>query len=161
MLPYQKHHTLHLLLTGLLLSAWAADGAQNFSKMEDVSPVQLASTFSMLSIVAKEGSSMLIECNVTGGHDDVKWYNSKGPLEGEDTGRRKNTALTRCLWQLKSSFVLHSCVQDEKVAIYCSHYYYCQDSILSESCLHSVSSTCNVLWYFGIWNLSETHFAGF
>lgn len=75
---------LHLLLTGLLLSAWAADGAQNFSETVEVtSPVQLAST-SRLSIVAREGSSMLIECNVTGGRDHVKWYNSKGPLEGEE-----------------------------------------------------------------------------
>lgn len=113
MLPYQKHNMLHLLVTGLLLSGWAADGAQNFSEMEVASPVHLTSTFSMLSIVAKEGSSMLIECNVTGGRNDVKWYNSKGPLEGENTGRRKNAALTRGLLQLKSSFVLHSCVQGE------------------------------------------------
>lgn len=93
MLPYQKHHMLHLL-TSLLISAWAADGAHNFSEMEDVSPVHLASTFSMKSIVAKEGSSMLIECNVTGGRNDVKWYNSKGPLEGENTGRGGGTALS-------------------------------------------------------------------
>ncbi|XP_076130544.1 microfibrillar-associated protein 3-like [Alosa pseudoharengus] len=34
-------------------------------------------------IVVKEGSSTLIECNVTGSHDDIMWYNSKGHILDE------------------------------------------------------------------------------
>lgn len=79
----------NLLLTVLLLGGWAADGAQNGSEVEVSSPVQLASVSSSMHIVVKEGASMLIECNVTGGHDGVKWYNSKGPLLGEDMGGRR------------------------------------------------------------------------
>lgn len=60
-----------LLLSVLLLGGWPADGAQNASESE-------------VYIVAKEGDSMLIECNVTGGHDGVQWFNPKGPLTGEE-----------------------------------------------------------------------------
>lgn len=60
-----------LLLSVLLLGGWPADGAQNASEPG-------------VYIVAKEGDSMLIECNVTGGHDGVQWFNSKGPLTGEE-----------------------------------------------------------------------------
>lgn len=69
-----------LLLSVLLLGVWPADGAQNASEPE-VSPTSL-------HIVAKEGDSMLIECNVTGGHDGVQWFNSKGPLTGDGKRRR-------------------------------------------------------------------------
>lgn len=85
----QKHHLSHLLLTVLLLGGWIADGAQNVSEAEAASSVQPASATSSRDIVVKEGSSTLIECNVTGGHDDIKWYNSKGLLLGGDTGRTK------------------------------------------------------------------------
>nr|XP_033499581.1 microfibrillar-associated protein 3-like isoform X1 [Epinephelus lanceolatus] len=79
----QRHHLSLLLLTVLLLGGWTADGAQNGTETETMSSVRLASIPSSRNIVAKEGSSTLIECNVTGSHDDIKWYNSKGPLLGE------------------------------------------------------------------------------
>lgn len=73
-----------LLLSVLLLGGWPADGAQNVSEPEVSPPVQLTGASTSLHIVAKEGDSMLIECNVTGGHDGVQWFNSKGPLTGEE-----------------------------------------------------------------------------
>lgn len=76
----QRQHLSHLLLTVLLVGGWTADGAQNGSEAEGAS----FSVSSRRHIVVKEGSSALIECNVTGGHDDIKWYNSKGPLLGEE-----------------------------------------------------------------------------
>ncbi|XP_054482159.1 microfibrillar-associated protein 3-like [Anoplopoma fimbria] len=88
MLPPQKHHLSHLLLTVLLLGGWTADGALNGS--EALTSVRLADVPSSRDIVVKEGSSTLIECNVTGGYDDIKWYNSKGPLLGDDTDGKWN-----------------------------------------------------------------------
>ncbi|XP_041808398.1 microfibrillar-associated protein 3-like [Chelmon rostratus] len=87
----QKHHPSHLLLTVLLLGGWTADGAQNGSEPE-------AASSSSRHIVVKEGSSTLIECNVTGGHNDIKWYNSKGPLLDENTGGK---------WQIQENGVLN------------------------------------------------------
>ncbi|XP_040006186.1 microfibrillar-associated protein 3-like isoform X2 [Xiphias gladius] len=75
MLPQRRRRPPHLLLAALLLAVWAADGARNGSETEAAPP-------SSRGVVAKEGSSALIECNVTGGHDEIKWYNSKGPLLG-------------------------------------------------------------------------------
>ncbi|XP_039632181.1 microfibril-associated glycoprotein 3-like [Polypterus senegalus] len=41
-------------------------------------------------IIAKEGSSALIECNLTGNHyDDILWYNSKGHILDEERGGGK------------------------------------------------------------------------
>lgn len=74
-----------LLLVVLLLCGGTADGDQNSIEMEVVSPVQKGHSSVSGHIVVEEGSSMLIECNVTGGHDDFKWFNSKGPLLGEDS----------------------------------------------------------------------------
>lgn len=34
-------------------------------------------------ITAREGSSKVIGCNLTGGHDGVEWFNSQGRLQGE------------------------------------------------------------------------------
>ncbi|XP_035521871.1 microfibrillar-associated protein 3-like [Morone saxatilis] len=82
MLSSQKHQLSHLLLVVLLLCGWTADAAQNGSEVEAVSSVWLASVSSSRNIVAKEGSNTVIECNVTGDHNDIKWYNSKGPLLG-------------------------------------------------------------------------------
>lgn len=82
----QKHHLLLLLLAVPVLSGRSADGAQNDS---DVEVAWLASVPSSRDIVVREGSSTLIECNVTGSHDDIKWYNSKGILLGEGGGRRR------------------------------------------------------------------------
>lgn len=49
-------------------------------------------------IVVKEGSSMLITCNVTGTRDNISWYNSKGPLQGDDAGGR---------WQIQEEGILN------------------------------------------------------
>ncbi|XP_073334972.1 microfibrillar-associated protein 3-like [Pagrus major] len=84
-----RQHLSHLLLTVLLVGGWTADAAQNASEAE-------AASFSVSSsrhIVVKEGTSALIECNVTGGHDDIKWYNSKGPLLGGKWQIEENGAL--------------------------------------------------------------------
>ena len=78
-----KHHLSHLLLTVLLLGGQTADGAQNGSEVET------ASVHSSRAIVAKEGSSILIECNVTGGHDSIMWLNPKGLKLGDDAGKRR------------------------------------------------------------------------
>ncbi|KAA8586503.1 hypothetical protein FQN60_000339, partial [Etheostoma spectabile] len=83
MSPPQKHHLSHLLLLAVLLPvAWTAHGANNGSEAEGVSSAHLVWTGvpSGGDITVKEGSSVLIECNVTAGYDDIKWYNSKGPL---------------------------------------------------------------------------------
>nr|XP_046267495.1 microfibrillar-associated protein 3-like [Scatophagus argus] len=82
MISAQTHHLSHLLVTVLLLSGWTARGAQNASEAEATSSARLAGVSSSRLIVVKEGSSTLIECNVTGSHHDIKWYNSKGPLLG-------------------------------------------------------------------------------
>lgn len=95
MLSSQRHHLSLLLLTVLLLSGWTADGAQNGTETETMSSVRLASVPSSSNIVAKEGSSTLIECNVTGSHDDIKWYNSKGPLLGKETSWRREWGAER------------------------------------------------------------------
>lgn len=70
-------HTLRLLL----LVATVSCAAQNNS-----SPVWTDSVPSSRDVVVREGSSALIQCNVTGSRDDVKWYNSKGRLLGEGGG---------------------------------------------------------------------------
>lgn len=98
MLSPQKIHLLHLLLTVLLLFGWTADGAQNGSETEVVSLLRQAGVPSSRDIVVKEGSSTLIECNVTGGYDDIKWYNSKGPLLDEATGGK---------WQIQEKGILN------------------------------------------------------
>lgn len=64
----------------LLLSAWTADGLQNISEAAVTSSPQVNNKH----ITAKEGSSKLIRCNLTGGHDGVEWYNSQGRLQGEE-----------------------------------------------------------------------------
>ena len=46
----------------------------------------LADLPALRDIVVKEGSSTLIECNVTGSHDDILWYNSKGHILDEKEG---------------------------------------------------------------------------
>lgn len=91
--PSQKHY---LLLTVLLLSVWTADGLNNISGVEVKSDPQGNSKY----ITVKEGSSMLIRCNLTGSHEGVKWYNSQGLLKGEeDTLAEENmtTIVRSCL----------------------------------------------------------------
>ena len=94
----QKRHLSPLLLAILLLCGRTAGGAQNGSETGAALPVGLAGypsgDPSARGIVAKEGSSTLIQCNVTGGHGDVvKWYNSKGALLVEAAGKRSTTPL--------------------------------------------------------------------
>ncbi|XP_036381640.1 microfibril-associated glycoprotein 3-like [Megalops cyprinoides] len=50
---------------------------------------RLASLPPFRDIVVKEGSSVLIECNVTGNHAGVSWYNSKGHILDEEEGGGK------------------------------------------------------------------------
>lgn len=70
------------LALAVLLLLGGTDGAQDGAE-------QNAGAAAAGHIVVREGSNMLIECNVTGGHNNIKWYNSKGPLLGEDAGRTK------------------------------------------------------------------------
>ncbi|KAK5858897.1 hypothetical protein PBY51_003006 [Eleginops maclovinus] len=100
MLPPQRHHLSHLLLTVLLFGGWAADGAQNGSEAEAVSSMRLVS-LSSGDIVVKEGTTVLIECNVTRGYNDTKWFNSKGPLLGEKWQIQENGALNITLVSFK------------------------------------------------------------
>ncbi|XP_039888490.1 microfibrillar-associated protein 3-like [Simochromis diagramma] len=86
-------HLSHWLATFLLLNCWKAGGAHNGSEV--VTSMQRAS---IPLIVVKEGSSMLITCNVTGTHDNISWYNSKGPLQGDDAGGR---------WQIQEEGILN------------------------------------------------------
>nr|XP_061818674.1 microfibrillar-associated protein 3-like [Nerophis lumbriciformis]XP_061818675.1 microfibrillar-associated protein 3-like [Nerophis lumbriciformis] len=58
------------LLAFVLLGIWMVDGAENRSEAVAAAP----------SMVVKEGSSVLIECNVTGARDDVRWFSPSGLL---------------------------------------------------------------------------------
>ncbi|XP_005472363.1 microfibrillar-associated protein 3-like [Oreochromis niloticus] len=93
MLSPHNPHLSHWLATFLLLNCWKAGGAHNGSDM--VTSMQRAS---IPSIVVKEGSSVLITCNVTGAHDNISWYNSKGPLLGDEAGGR---------WQIQEEGILN------------------------------------------------------
>lgn len=87
--PSWKHR---LLLTVVLLSTWTADGLQNISETAVKSSLRVNSKH----ITAKEGSSKLIRCNLTGGHDGVEWYNSQGRLQGEEDILAEETVVTNC-----------------------------------------------------------------
>lgn len=80
MLTPGKHRLSSLLLSVLLLHGWTADGAGNTSAA--LGPPSR-------DVVVKEGSSALIECNVTGDYTDMKWYNPKGRLLGQDEGTQR------------------------------------------------------------------------
>lgn len=73
-----------LLLTVLLLG-WPAYSTQQAFELKTAPPGLLTgiSTTGSLHMVAREGSSVLIECNVTDQHNGVQWFNSKGALTGE------------------------------------------------------------------------------
>uniref|UniRef100_A0A3Q3R7K4 Microfibril-associated glycoprotein 3 n=1 Tax=Monopterus albus TaxID=43700 RepID=A0A3Q3R7K4_MONAL len=88
------HH--HLTVLHLVLLLGTADGAQNVS--EAASSSWMASLPSRRDIVVKEGSSTLIECNVTGHHNDIKWYNSEGILLADGADGR---------WQIQENGVLN------------------------------------------------------
>lgn len=87
MLTLQRCHLLLLLLA--VLGGWSADGAENLTEAEEA---WMSSIPSSRSIVVREGSSVLLECNVTGALRDIKWYNSKGALlvEGEGMTRKSS-----------------------------------------------------------------------
>lgn len=80
----ERLHMSVLLLTVLLLG-WPAYAAQQASEPKTAPPGLLTgiSTTGSLHMVAREGSGVLIECNVTGQHNGVQWFNSKGALTGE------------------------------------------------------------------------------
>lgn len=84
MFSREKRYLSLPLLTALLFGGWTAEAAHNGSEVRTVSPTQLSNNS---SIVVKEGSNTLIECNVTRGHDDIKWFSPKGDLLGEGAGR--------------------------------------------------------------------------
>ncbi|XP_015817354.3 microfibrillar-associated protein 3-like isoform X1 [Nothobranchius furzeri] len=92
----ENHHLSQTLLAVLLLAGCTAPGAPGGS--EAVSQVQLDSVSSSRVIMVQEGSSALIECNVTEEQDGVMWYNSRGPLVGDDAGGK---------WQIQGNGVLN------------------------------------------------------
>lgn len=72
------------LLHTMLLLGWPAYAAQQASELKKAPPgLPIVTTTGSLHVVAREGSSALIACNVTGEHDDVQWFNSRGALAGE------------------------------------------------------------------------------
>uniref|UniRef100_A0A672GFG9 Microfibril-associated glycoprotein 3 n=1 Tax=Salarias fasciatus TaxID=181472 RepID=A0A672GFG9_SALFA len=86
-------HTVLLLL--LLLRT--AEGGHNRSEV--VTGAWNASVQESSShVVVKEGSSALIQCNVTGVHGDVKWFNSRGALLDEEAGEK---------WQIPEKGILN------------------------------------------------------
>ncbi|XP_029375508.1 microfibrillar-associated protein 3-like [Echeneis naucrates] len=89
MLSHHRRHLSGLLLAVLLLCGCTAEGDHNGS---EVAPPQHP------SMVVKEGSDTMIECNVTGSRRDVKWYNPKGLLLGEGTGEK---------WEIQENGILN------------------------------------------------------
>ncbi|XP_071369864.1 microfibrillar-associated protein 3-like [Centroberyx affinis] len=91
-----------LLLAVLLLcgrtGAGAAAVAQNRSEAEAAAPRRPPGPPAPRSMVVKEGSGALIECNVTGARDDVQWYSSRGPVPGQDGGEK---------WQIEDQGALN------------------------------------------------------
>lgn len=85
-----------VLLHTVLLLSWPAYAAQQAFELKRAPPGLLTGspTTDSLQMVAKEGSSALMECNVTGQHDDVQWFNSKGALTGERWHIEENGSLS-------------------------------------------------------------------
>ncbi|XP_038144376.1 microfibrillar-associated protein 3-like [Cyprinodon tularosa] len=96
MLSHQMHRLSHALIVLLLLVCWTADGAHNDTEAGTFT--HLASVPPGKYILAKEGSSTLIECNVTADQEDVRWYNSKGLLLEDKEGGK---------WQIQEKGVLN------------------------------------------------------
>lgn len=90
-----KHHLSHLLLTVLLFGSCTAHRAQNETETEKT---KLDIVPSGRNIVAKEGTSMVIKCNVTDGHNSIRWFNPRGSLLGEDSGGK---------WQIQEDGALN------------------------------------------------------
>ncbi|XP_017288227.1 microfibrillar-associated protein 3-like [Kryptolebias marmoratus] len=84
------------ILAVLLFASCSAGGAQNESEV--VSFLQLDALPPSRYIVVKEGSNALIGCNVTGQQDEVRWFNSDGPLVNDDAGGK---------WQIQENGVLN------------------------------------------------------
>ncbi|KAM9333174.1 microfibrillar-associated protein 3-like [Pholidichthys leucotaenia] len=87
----------HTFITSILLGSWKADGAHNGSEGTAPSP-GLFGVPAGADVVAKEGSSVTLGCNVTGRHGGVRWYNSKGLPLGEETGGK---------WQIQDQGILN------------------------------------------------------
>ncbi|XP_054610188.1 microfibrillar-associated protein 3-like [Dunckerocampus dactyliophorus] len=64
----------------VLFCIWMVDGTAKRSEAVSTSS----------SIVVREGTSVLIECNVTGVRDDVRWYSPSGRLLVDDPGGKWN-----------------------------------------------------------------------
>ncbi|XP_074528491.1 microfibrillar-associated protein 3-like [Halichoeres trimaculatus] len=90
-----KHHPSHLLLTVLLFGCCTAHRAQNETEME---MTKLATTPLGRNMVAKEGTSVVIECNMTGVHYGIRWYNPRGSLLEEESGGK---------WQIQEDGALN------------------------------------------------------
>ena len=71
----------HMIIMSVV--AQTEDQPQNRSL---VNLQQLERLPALRDIVVKEGSCALIECNVTGAHEEVLWYNSKGQILAEEEG---------------------------------------------------------------------------
>lgn len=76
---------MSVLFHTVLLLGWPAYAAQQASELKRAPPglPTVTTTTGSLHMVAREGDNVLIECNVTGQHNDVQWFNSKGALTGE------------------------------------------------------------------------------
>ncbi|XP_053298035.1 microfibrillar-associated protein 3-like [Pleuronectes platessa] len=73
----------------LLLCGRAAQAAPSQSEDEDAwSPARMVADPSDRVMVVKEGSDALIECNVTRGHADVKWFSPQGAELGGEAGEK-------------------------------------------------------------------------
>nr|XP_015205320.1 PREDICTED: microfibril-associated glycoprotein 3 isoform X1 [Lepisosteus oculatus] len=91
MLLARRGQAVFLLLYASCAAAQGADGPQSDppGNSSMIPAHRLASLPALRDIVVKEGSSTLIECNVTGSHEGIQWYNSKGHVLDEEGGGGK------------------------------------------------------------------------
>ncbi|KAL7843910.1 hypothetical protein SRHO_G00224490 [Serrasalmus rhombeus] len=62
---------------------------QVYAEVSEVKPEELSGLLALLDITVQEGSSVVIQCNVSGAPDRIVWYNSRGHvLSGEGSGGR-------------------------------------------------------------------------
>ncbi|KAL2095201.1 hypothetical protein ACEWY4_009920 [Coilia grayii] len=84
---YSKNIFTSVLVIVMVVTGEAhVDPARNISL---VSVKALADLPTSRDIVVKEGSSTVIECNVTGSQNSILWYNSKGHMLDEEEGDGK------------------------------------------------------------------------
>lgn len=71
----------------ILVMVESGDAHIDPGRNKSLLPVKgLADLPALRDITVKEGSSTLIECNITGSHNDILWYNSKGHILDEERG---------------------------------------------------------------------------